>query len=222
MHLRLHHSAPAQFGTVTLGLALALGLLTGCGAADTTTSEQSPGASATASSPSGQASGTGDTENFLAEYGLEGKDTVEIIDTLDQNTEQARDLRERGLIASVRMDQLVLKDNSGAEHSLPMPTDRTYVSFAPYVNQTHDCFNHSLTTCQGEMVEKPVKLTIKDDSGQTVKDEDLTTYGNGFVGVWLPRDLSGEVTVEADGKTATAPLSTTSDAPTCVTTIQLT
>lgn len=59
-------------------------------------------------------------------------------------------------------------------------------------------------------------------TGQTVLDETRTTYDNGFVGLWLPRGLTGTLTIEHDGKTATSPVSTGADDPTCLTSMQLT
>lgn len=200
-------------------LALSLGLLAGCGSNDQPASEPAPAPStpAAAQTSGGATAASGDVEAMLAKYDLEGKDARAIIDEL----ERTHDDKEAGLMGSVRQDQLVLRDDSG-EVSMPMPADVTYISIAPYVNQTHDCFFHSLATCQGEMVEEPVKLKFTDDSGKVVAEEDAETYINGFVGLWLPRDVTGQIEITADGKTTTAPLATTADAPTCVTTIKLT
>ena len=153
---------------------------------------------------------------MLAKHDLEGKDAKAIIDEL----ERTHDDKEAGLMGSVRHDQLLLRDDSG-QVALPMPADQTYVSFAPYTNQTHDCFFHSLATCQGEMVEKPVNLKVTDGAGKVIAEEQAKTYVNGFVGLWLPRDVTGQIEIDVDGKKATAPLSTAADSPTCVTTIKL-
>lgn len=212
--------------TGAAALVLAAGLLAGCGAGQNastpaeSSSDVAPQSAAAPPSPDAE-----DTQAFLARYGLEGKDPAEIVDTLDQDTELSRRLGDDGLIASVRQEELVLKDRQGpegVEHALPMPADRTYISFAPFVNTTHECFNHSLTTCQGELVSTPVKVTVTDAAGAVIEEKQTTTFGNGFIGMWLPRDLEGQVLFEAEGKSASAPLSTHKDAPTCVTTIQLT
>ena len=114
---------------------------------------------------------------------------------------------------------LVLADDQQREVTVPMPEDQLYVSFAPYVSQTHDCWFHSLTTCTGELRSADVKVTVTDATGATILDETSTTYDNGFLGVWLPRDIDGTLTVEHDGKVATSPISTKGDeAATCVTT----
>ena len=44
---------------------------------------------------------------------------------------------------------------------------------------------------------------------------------NGFAGFWLPRDVDARLTVESDGRTGTATVSTTPDDPTCLTTLRL-
>lgn len=103
-----------------------------------------------------------------------------------------------------------------------MLEDVTYVSMAPFVTRTHECSFHSLATCQGEMVNTPVTLKFTDASGKVIAEESDTTYVNGFVGLWLPRNLTGTMAVSAEGRTATAPLATGSEDPTCVTTIKLT
>lgn len=104
-----------------------------------------------------------------------------------------------------------------------MPADEFYVSFAPYVSRTHDCHFHSLTTCVGELQNAEVSVKITDDAtGEVLVDDSLTTFDNGFVGLWLPRGIDATVTVEHDGKTASSPITTKGDdAATCVTTLHL-
>ncbi len=155
---------------------------------------------------------------LLAAYGLEGLDAREVIDTLEA---MPVDERPKDLVASVRPDVRLLSDDA-SEVTLPMPDDAFYVSVAPYVAQTHDCTFHSLTTCQGEMRNTAVRVRVEDRAaGTTLVDETLTTHDNGFVGLWLPRDVDATLSVEADGRTTSAPLSTTADDLTCVTTLRL-
>lgn len=157
------------------------------------------------------------TVAVLEAHGLSGLDAREIIERLDTTPVSERP---DDLIASVRPDELVLTTASGAETSVPMPEDEFYVSIAPFVEHTHDCFFHSLTTCRGELADAELQVTVTD--GDTVLfDERVRTYDNGFIGVWLPRDIEGEITVTGEGGSVTAPLSTGGDAPTCVTTLQL-
>lgn len=108
--------------------ALALAL-TGCSAAD----------------PEPTADGTVSQDTFLTTHGLADMDAVEIIDHLDRQkvTERPTDL-----IASVRADELLLSSGD-QEVVVDLPDNQTYVSIAPYLTSTHDCFYHSLTTCRG-------------------------------------------------------------------------
>lgn len=156
-------------------------------------------------------------EEIQAEFGLEGLDGQEIVDKLDR---QSKDERNSDLIASVRPNELILATKQG-EASLPLPEDKFYLSVAPYLAQTHDCFNHSLTTCTGELSQEDIHITITDDEGNELVNEDATTFDNGFIGYWLPADKKGTITIEQDGKTGEVPLDTSDEGGTCVTTLQM-
>ena len=166
---------------------------------------------------SGPTSGTG-PDALLARHGLAGLDAVEVVDRLERlDAEERPD----DLMASVRVDELVLSDASG-EVSLPLPDDLFYVSIAPYAATTHDCFFHSLTTCQGELAGEEVRVTLVDAaSGDVLVDEDTVLEANGFAGFWLPRDVDAELTVELDGRSGRGVVSTSADDPTCLTTVRL-
>lgn len=196
----------------TLLLAVALA---GC-AAET----DSPNAAVPSSEPSASERGSipAEAEPLLAEYGLDGMGTVEIVDHLDRlgGTERPQDL-----MASVRPDELMLSAGSD-EFSLEIPDDRFYLSVAPYVDQTHDCFHHSLTTCTGELASTDVQVQIVDETNDEVLvDETRTTFENGFIGFWLPRNIEGTLRVTYDGKTAETEFTTDQEAPTCLTTLRL-
>lgn len=155
----------------------------------------------------------------LAQHDLNGLDAKQIIDRLD-----ALPVSERpaDLFASIRPDSLLVSDGAGQEVIVPMPDGEFYVSMAPYVSQTHDCYFHSLTTCLGELQNEEVHVTITSIDGAVLIDGNYRTFSNGFLGFWLPRDMAVTITLEHDGLSVTAPLSTSSDDPTCVTTLQLT
>lgn len=157
---------------------------------------------------------------LLDDYGLSGMDTREIVDHLDRlgGTDRPTDL-----MASVRVEELLMSDGE-TELELDIPDDLFYLAFAPYVDQTHECFYHSLTTCQGELTEQDVHVRIVDDAtGEVLVDEQRTTFQNGFVGLWLPRDLQGTLEVTYEGLTTQVPFTTDEDGATCLTTdLQLT
>lgn len=208
----LHTRTPARVrvAAASAGLALLLAACTGAPA------QNEP--SAPASSPAAEAAPT--AEAVLGAYGLAGLDAREVIDALDA-TPLAE--READLLASIRPDQLLISDAAGAEVALPMPQDEFYVSIAPYVDTTHECYFHSLTTCVGEMRSEAVDVVVTDvASGEVLLDQTMMTFDNGFVGLWLPRGLEVDVTITRDGLTATEQLSTDdAEDATCVTTMQL-
>lgn len=116
---------------------------------------------------------------FLASVDLAGMDAVGIIDYLDALLVEARP---QDLMAVVRPDELVLT-TPDEEISLDMPAASVYVSVAPFINQTHDCFYHSLTTCLGELRNAPVEVEIiEDGTGAVLVSEQATTFDNGFIG----------------------------------------
>ena len=161
---------------------------------------------------------TGSQADLLATYDLDNMDTFEIIDHLDR-LETAE--RPADLIASVYPDELVLTDNT-QEVTLDLPQNLSYLSIAPYVDQTHDCFYHSLTTCQGELSNATVDVEITDSTtGDVVVDEQVATFDNGFIGFWVPSDITGTIEISHDGRTGTSDFTTTDDGATCITDLQL-
>ncbi|GAA4472812.1 CueP family metal-binding protein [Phytohabitans houttuyneae] len=161
------------------------------------------------------------SDKILAAHGLDGLDARQVIDRLDRTPVDARpqDLR-----ASVRPGQLLLSDSgSGASMALDLPAGQFYLSLAPYLSTTHDCFFHSLTTCRGELARKQVHVSISNrTTGRLLVDESTTTFDNGFVGFWLPSGIDVTVRVDFEGRTAAADVSTGPGEPTCVTTLHLT
>lgn len=189
--------------TVVTALALTL---TGC---STAASETSAGPDA------GQAVSQ---EEFLATHGLAGMTAPEIIEHLDR---MAVADRPTDLIASVLPDELLLTDDN-QEVALDLPADLSYVSIAPYVTQTHDCFYHSLTTCLGELDNEPIQVTITDEAtGEVLVEEDTITFDNGFVGFWLPEDATGTIDITHQDRTGTTGFATTEDGATCLTDLRL-
>jgi hypothetical protein len=116
---------------------------------------------------------------------------------------------------------LVTVDAEGKEATWPLPEDVRYIAVAPYIEQTHDCYWHSLTSCQGEQGNQPVHITITDQAGAVLVDQDTTTADNGFVGFWLPKDITGTIRADLGGRTGSIEFSTAPGSPTCLTTLQL-
>lgn len=186
-------------------VAAAVLALAGCSSSPPVTeSAQSPGAE----------------PSILAAYDLAGLDGREIVDQLERTPVGAR---HSDLMASVRPGQLLLGETGSDEQTLvDLPDDEFYLSVAPYVEQTHDCYFHSLTTCRGELAGEQVHVTITDrDTGEVLVDEVTDTFDNGFVGFWLPAGVDTTIQVEYEGLSASEDISTGPDDPTCLTTMQL-
>lgn len=149
---------------------------------------------------------------FLEKYGLSGLSVEEIVQKLDSTTSDPSGLR-----ASITSDYLILSDDSG-ELRMALPKDKFYLSFAPYISQTHPCGTHSLISCKGELVNTEIHTIITNREGSEIVNSDITTMANGFVGVWLPRNIDGTVNVSYNGKVAQAPISTYAGSNTCLTT----
>ncbi|GAA2528973.1 CueP family metal-binding protein [Rarobacter incanus] len=214
--------ARLRLGTIAIALALGGAVLTGCGSQEPTASDagsaaataSSPAAAQTDSAPDAATDGKAVTRENIA--ALPADQIIAWLDKLPVSQ------RPEGLSVSVRPANIVITDATG-EDTVDMPSDKTYVSLAPYVNKNHDCYFHNLATCKGELANEPVHVTVTDAaSGQTVIDEDATTYDNGFVGIWLPKGGSYDLVIEAAQGKATATLATTSDEDlTCLTTLKL-
>lgn len=160
----------------------------------------------------------GSSAAWLSDHGLDGMSGREVVDHLE-----AMPVAERptDLVASIKPDSVELSDVDGNTTSLDLPEDEFYVSVAPYIAQTHDCFFHSLTTCLGELRDQGVSVQVVDGSGAVLVDQDVRTADNGFVGLWLPRGVEATLTIEHDGRAVAIPVSTGDDDPTCVTTARL-
>ncbi|KEK11670.1 hypothetical protein EP18_10960 [Lysinibacillus sphaericus] len=123
--------------------------------------------------------------------------------------------------ASITSNQLILTDKKGKESAYALPEDEFFVSVAPYINETHPCNNHSLTGCQGELVNKEFAVYIEDSKGNVLVDESMKTLANGFIDLWLPRDQTYNIKLEHKGKTVESTFSTYKSDGTCITTMQL-
>lgn len=214
------HTRPARAVAIAAA-ALAALALTACSSGSPAAAPESSPAAASPTVADVPTASAAIAAEVLAGHGLDGLTAREVVERMD-----ALPLAERpsDLMLSVRPEELVVKGANGEEGALPMPEDAFYVSVAPYVSSTHDCYFHSLTTCKGEMSGEDVHVVVADAAtGDILIDEARTTFDNGFVGLWLPKGIDAVVRIEADGRAATATLSTrNADDATCVTTMQLT
>lgn len=143
---------------------------------------------------------------------------VDLIAALEQT---GLDDRRTDLIASVHPNQVVLTAGQ-QEITVPIPEGQHYLSIAPSINQTHECYFHSLTTCTGELGGQDVTIEIVDaTTGEVYIDQEQPLEENGFAGVWLPQDITAAVTITSEHREGTARISTGDDDLTCLTSLQL-
>jgi hypothetical protein len=124
--------------------------------------------------------------------------------------------------ASITSQQLIVTESKKSKQVYDLPENDFFVSIAPYINKTHPCTIHSLTGCQGEMVEEDFDVYIEDTEGNLILDETLKSQSNGFIDLWLLRDKTYHITITHDGKTVESEFSTFESDNTCITTMQLT
>ncbi|HPE11214.1 MAG: CueP family metal-binding protein [Candidatus Nanopelagicales bacterium] len=190
---------------VVTALALGAIILSGCASIEdpTTSTQGSPG------------------DGLLAEHSLDGLQPGELVNALD-----AMPLADRpnGLATSITADFLTLTDQHNHTAQVALPSDAIYVSVAPYQSETHDCYVHSPTGCVGELRNADIDVVVTDsETGETILSESTRTFDNGFVGLWLPRDIDSTITITHGGQVVTSSLSTIGDdAQTCITTMRLT
>lgn len=123
--------------------------------------------------------------------------------------------------ASITPQQLIVTGTDAKKLTYELPEDEFFLSIAPYVDTTHPCAIHSLSGCQGEMVNEEFDVHIVDKDGNTIVDKTMKSQSNGFIDLWLPRDTTYSVTIEHNGKIAESEISTFESDDTCISTMQL-
>lgn len=169
-------------------------------------------------SPEADAVPTGDEAEVLADLGLEGLTPKEVVEELDRVPLAERNT---ALYASVRPDELHV-EYGDEEFALDLEDAGFYLSFAPYVNTTHDCYFHSLTTCVGELGGEEIDVTITSADGEELVNETVTTFDNGFYGLWLEHDIEGTLEVTYGDYSGSVDIATGPEDATCISTLQLT
>lgn len=152
---------------------------------------------------------------FLSKYDLQDMSIAELVTYMDSSAPKPE-----GLQAQVSQNNLVLTDGN-EEHIYKIDNDLFYVSISPYTTNTHPCFDHIPTGCQGEMINTEFEVEVKYDFGTVVYADTVRTAVNGFAGIWLPKNVSGTITVKYDDKVATSDIGTYSTDRSCLTTLEL-
>jgi hypothetical protein len=151
------------------------------------------------------------------------RDESEVIE--DQNIKQLVQDYSVGIkqakSASITSQQLIVTNSDEGQVIYDLLEEDFFVSIAPYVEQTHPCANHSLTSCQGEIADEEFAVYIEDMQGKVIIDQTMKSHANGFIDLWLPRDHTYRVTIENRGRAQVSEISTFESDNTCITTIQL-
>lgn len=164
---------------------------------------------------------SGETEVEESSPIIEEQEIQKDTQNIKQLVQQYSGRKVEGETASITSTELIVTDSEKNETRYELPEDEFFVSIAPYENQTHPCENHSLTGCQGEMVNTEFNVFIEDTEGNAVFDDKVTTPENGFIDLWVPRDRNYNITIEHEGKSVESKFSTFEEDGTCITTIQL-
>lgn len=122
--------------------------------------------------------------------------------------------------ASITSHELIVTESDESKVAYDLPEDDFFVSIAPYVKDTHPCATHSLTGCQGEMMNEAFDVYMEDAEGNVILDETVKSQANGFIDLWLPRDKVFSVKITHDGKTVESAFSSFEGDNTCITTMQ--
>jgi len=156
------------------------------------------------------------SKNDLESIGLEGMSGKEILLGIADGSVVVD-----GYGISVYDDELVviLEDS---RLSVDMPEDEFYLSVAPYINNTHECLYHSATGCRAELKLEEFFIEFIDLDGNVIVSENMMSLSNGFIDLWLPRDVEGTLTITQGELSTSKSISTESGEPTCETTMQLT
>ena len=132
---------------------------------------------------------TDDEIKFYEEFDLNINDQESLISDLeDKNFNQE-------ISASISDKQISIY-HENKEYSLMLEEDLFYVSLAPYVKQTHGCYTHSLTGCQGELIDKDFIVKIHDEEGNLLEEKIINSGSDGFFGLFLKKGFTYTIIVE--------------------------
>jgi hypothetical protein len=159
---------------------------------------------------------------FLFAVNKDKAETSSVVPTdIKQMVQDFSSGKSKAKTASITSTELKVVTENSKETIYSLPDDEFFVSIAPYVNQTHPCATHFLTSCRGELASKEFNVYIEDNDGKVVLDQTVKSQPNGFIDLWLPRDQKLNVKISYDGKTTESEISTSKQDNTCITTMQL-
>lgn len=156
-------------------------------------------------------------EAFGASLGMfEGLDALEAMALANKLGEG-----ENSFTSHVTPESINIEIPGGKTFSIPLPEDRMVVAIAPYVKTTHKCSTHYMSGCKGELFEEDVNVVAKKKDGSVILSKNMKTMSNGFIELWLPRDLEIDLKIAYKDMESGGTITTNSDSNTCITTFQM-
>lgn len=152
------------------------------------------------------------SKSILEVYGLENQSVEEVVQLLESGAIDAT-----GLTAFINSEELNLQTKKDSI-TLKLPESMFYLSFAPYITSSHVCQTHYLTSCQGEMKNQAFSVKVVLEDGTVYLEKELVSENNGFVGLWLPKDIKGVLHINFEDMHVSSSISTYEEDPTCLTT----
>lgn len=151
-------------------------------------------------------------EAFLGKLGVSGLSVKDMVSKLDSITNEPT-----GSSASISGTQVTIMDND-QKYVIKLPSDSFYLSMAPYINDVHPCTQHNLVSCRGEQFNQEFDVNITTKDGKVVLNQKMKSMSNGFIGVWLPRNIDAVLTIKYADLSVTVDIATFADNDTCLTT----
>jgi hypothetical protein len=145
--------------------------------------------------------------------GVDGKKAMEIANKWR--------LKKIDIVTFVTPDTVNFKFKDGETISIPLPDDVMIVSIAPYINKTHECATHYMSSCDAELKNEDMKITVANAGGKILINKTMKTGPTGFLDLWLPRNQEIDIAISAKGKNATGKIYTYRNSKTCDTTLKL-
>jgi len=120
----------------------------------------------------------------------------------------------------ITTEQLTIEFPDGREVTKKLPDNEMYIAVAPYINTTHTCSNHYISTCDAELKNKTFNVLATIDNSSII-NENFTSMNNGFIELWLPRNKTITILVEYGNLKSSETISTSKNSKTCYTTFYL-
>ncbi|MDY0278209.1 MAG: CueP family metal-binding protein [Acholeplasma sp.] len=135
---------------------------------------------------------SGDELKFYEEYGLNIEDQESLINDLENKNFNQE-------ISASISDQSIFIYHKNKEYEIMLQEDLFYVSLAPYINQTHGCYTHSLTGCQGELIDIDFLVKIYNEEDFLLEEKTINSGSDGFFGLFLQKGVTYKIIVEYEG-----------------------